>query len=103
MCRLSLSSVSFWWFAGDSRVEQRIPADPMCIYAYVGVCVDSHCLPFPFGGLQETRLVEQRIPADPANPASRETVLAQAGQVNISMCVCIYIYIYIYINIYIGG
>merc|ERR1719424_1204343 len=29
----------------------------------------------------ETRLVEQRIPADPANPASRETVLAQAGQV----------------------
>jgi len=29
----------------------------------------------------ETRLVEQRIPADPANPASREAVLAQAGQV----------------------
>ena len=29
----------------------------------------------------ETRLVEQRIPADPANPASRETVQAQAGQV----------------------
>jgi acetyl-CoA carboxylase/biotin carboxylase 1 len=29
----------------------------------------------------ETRLVEQRIPADPANPASRESVLAQAGQV----------------------
>jgi len=29
----------------------------------------------------ETRLVEQRIPADPANPNSRESVLAQAGQV----------------------
>jgi acetyl-CoA carboxylase / biotin carboxylase 1 len=29
----------------------------------------------------ETRLMEQRIPADPANPESRETVLAQAGQV----------------------
>jgi len=29
----------------------------------------------------ETRLVEQRIPADPANPNSREAVLAQAGQV----------------------
>jgi len=29
----------------------------------------------------ETRLVEQRIPADPANPASREAVLPQAGQV----------------------
>jgi len=29
----------------------------------------------------ETRLTETRIPADPANPASRETVLAQAGQV----------------------
>jgi len=29
----------------------------------------------------ETRLSEQRIPADPANPNSRETVLAQAGQV----------------------
>jgi len=29
----------------------------------------------------ETRLVEQRIPADPANPKSREAVLAQAGQV----------------------
>ena len=29
----------------------------------------------------ETRRVEQRSPADPANPASRETVLAQAGQV----------------------
>jgi acetyl-CoA carboxylase/biotin carboxylase 1 len=29
----------------------------------------------------ETRLVEQRIPADPANPKSRESVLAQAGQV----------------------
>ena len=29
----------------------------------------------------ETRLMEQRIPADPANPDSRETVLAQAGQV----------------------
>ena len=28
-----------------------------------------------------TRLVEQRIPADPANPNSREAVLAQAGQV----------------------
>ena len=29
----------------------------------------------------ETRLMEQRIPADPANPESREAVLAQAGQV----------------------
>ena len=29
----------------------------------------------------ETRLVEQIIPADPANPLSREAVLAQAGQV----------------------
>ena len=29
----------------------------------------------------ETRLMEQRIPADPANSESRETVLAQAGQV----------------------
>lgn len=29
----------------------------------------------------ETRVVEQRIPADPANPNSREAVLAQAGQV----------------------
>jgi len=29
----------------------------------------------------ETRLTETRIPADPANPASRETVLQQAGQV----------------------
>ena len=29
----------------------------------------------------ETRLVEQVIPADPANPLSREAVLAQAGQV----------------------
>jgi len=29
----------------------------------------------------ETRLTETRIPADPANPASREAVLAQAGQV----------------------
>lgn len=29
----------------------------------------------------ETRLMEQRIPADPANPESRESVLAQAGQV----------------------
>lgn len=29
----------------------------------------------------ETRTVEQRIPADPANPASREAVLQQAGQV----------------------
>ena len=29
----------------------------------------------------ETRLMEQRIPADPANPDSRESVLAQAGQV----------------------
>ena len=27
----------------------------------------------------ETRLVEQRIPADPANPASREAVLAQVS------------------------
>jgi len=29
----------------------------------------------------ETRLMEQRIPADPANPESRESILAQAGQV----------------------
>jgi len=29
----------------------------------------------------ETRLVEQVIPADPANPVSRQSVLAQAGQV----------------------
>merc|ERR1719247_2329092 len=29
----------------------------------------------------EPRLMEQRIPADPANPESREAVLAQAGQV----------------------
>ena len=29
----------------------------------------------------ETRLVEQVIPADPANPVSRQAVLAQAGQV----------------------
>jgi len=29
----------------------------------------------------ETRLVEQIIPADPANPVSRQAVLAQAGQV----------------------
>jgi len=29
----------------------------------------------------ETRLVEQRIPADPANPASREALQPQAGQV----------------------
>lgn len=29
----------------------------------------------------ETRMMEQRIPADPANPESREAVLAQAGQV----------------------
>merc|ERR1719163_2498024 len=29
----------------------------------------------------ETRLVEQVIPADPANPLSRQAVLAQAGQV----------------------
>jgi len=29
----------------------------------------------------ETRLVEQVVPADPANPLSRQSVLAQAGQV----------------------
>jgi len=29
----------------------------------------------------ETRLVEQVVPADPANPSSRQSVLAQAGQV----------------------
>ena len=29
----------------------------------------------------ETRLMEQRVPADPANPESREAILAQAGQV----------------------
>lgn len=29
----------------------------------------------------ETRLTEQRIPADPANPDSRESIIAQAGQV----------------------
>eukprot|EP01033_Poteriospumella_lacustris_P003046 gene3046-2231_t len=29
----------------------------------------------------ETRVTEQRIPADPANPESRESIVAQAGQV----------------------
>jgi len=36
----------------------------------------------PVGAIAvETRLTETRIPADPANPASSETVLQQAGQV----------------------
>ena len=81
-------------------MEQRIPADPLTPIRFRGsvrsysvfqnqapvfrasTTFSPPTLPC-FCYSQETRLVEQRIPADPANPASRETVLAQAGQVRL--------------------
>merc|ERR1719199_464061 len=56
--------------------------EPLADWGKSVVCGRARLGGIPMGVIAvETRLMEQRIPADPANPESREAVLAQAGQV----------------------